>query len=55
MLLQAARMGLVDLDAALYQFEASDLRHTPQFVEQLKRMGRERAGLKSSKGHEYCG
>ena len=44
-LLQAARVGLVDLDAALQRLQATDFRHTPQLLEQVKRMARERAAF----------
>ncbi len=36
-LLQAARSGLVDIDAALQVLQGTDFRHTPQLLERVKR------------------
>jgi predicted nucleic acid-binding protein len=44
-LLQAARVGLVDITAALDRLQATDFRHTPQLLEQVKRMAGSRDRL----------
>jgi len=41
-LLQAARIGLLDIDAALHRLQATDFRYTPQLLEQVKRSAQER-------------
>ncbi len=41
-LLQAARVGLVDIDVALHRLQATDFRYTPQLLEQVKRSAQER-------------